>query len=79
MAKKRHKRTRRSDNPPSPRAEVLYDGDCAMCSNLALRIDGTDANDALTTTDLRRATLPDDVTADQVRHELHVLDADGPA
>jgi predicted DCC family thiol-disulfide oxidoreductase YuxK len=65
------------DSTRRDRAEVLYDGECAMCSNLALRINETDAVDSLATNDLRHARLPQGVTAEAVTRELHVIEADG--
>jgi predicted DCC family thiol-disulfide oxidoreductase YuxK len=77
MGKKRSKQSDLGRTDSDARARVLYDGECAMCSNLALRINTTDATKQLATTDLHEAVLPDGITADAVRHELHVIDADG--
>jgi predicted DCC family thiol-disulfide oxidoreductase YuxK len=77
MSKKRRKRSDATPTPPQERTQVLYDGECAMCSTLALRINSTQAKASLATNDLHQASLPDGVSADAVRHELHVIDPDG--
>ncbi len=59
------------------RTEVLYDGECAMCSNLALRINTTQTRKTLDTNDMRSAQLPAGVSAADVERELHVVDTAG--
>jgi predicted DCC family thiol-disulfide oxidoreductase YuxK len=66
----------RSLEPPK-RVRVLYDGECAMCSNLALHIRTGAAHERFSTENLHDVTLPDGVSRRAVERELHVIEVDG--
>src|ERR1700685_3978799 len=56
---------------------IIYDGSCAACSNLMLRIDHSKKNEAFNKVDFTTDKLPEGVSRENLEKEIHVIDDKG--
>lgn len=56
---------------------IIYDGSCAACSNLMLRIDHSGKNNAFNKVDFTNEKLPEGVSRENLEKEIHVIDDNG--
>jgi len=56
---------------------IYYDGSCAACSNIMLRVDRSKKSDAFAKIDLISGNLPEGLTKENLSKEIHVVDSNG--
>jgi len=59
------------------RKTIYYDGNCAACSNIMLRVKHSKKNDVFTTVDYHIHKLPQGITEEELSKEIHVIDSNG--
>lgn len=56
---------------------IYYDGDCPMCIAIVDKVDDSSKKETFAPKDITKKSLPKNITQEQAKKELHVVDANG--